>query len=208
LTRHDGVDAYDPRHPADPGGPGAGGAKGIGLAGALGFYDGDPARKLEVLEPVHDASLAKTQSLVATGKVAVNLIEGRSGIYIRSTLKAGSNEAEAVVESTHDNLVGLRRDGQPVKDHPLLSNTVANKRKTDRTILQIMIDKPFSEEPLAWRQGDRRDSAWADCERDSIPLGLQRRRHRSQAIQHDGLPTDLPRYIQTPFDLGIQSEPT
>jgi L-cysteine desulfidase len=112
--------------------PGTGGAKGIGLAGALGFYAGDPKRKLEVLEPVNDEALAKAQALVAAGKVAVNLLEGRSGIYIRSTIRAGLNEAEAVIEGTHDNLVGLRRDGQPVKDHPLLSGTVADKSETDR----------------------------------------------------------------------------
>jgi len=112
--------------------PGTGGDTGIHLAAALGFYAGDPARKLEVLDPVNDESLRQARDLVAANKVEVNLLSDKTDIYIRCTLKAGGTSAEAVIERTHDNLVTLKRDGHTVEDHPLLSGTSADHNELDR----------------------------------------------------------------------------
>ncbi len=112
--------------------PGTDGAKGIGLAAALGFYAGDPKRKLEVLEPVNAESLHKAQDFVAAGKVSVNLLNDQAGIYIRSALEAGPDTVEAVIERTHDNLVSLKHNGQVVVDHPLLCGTSADQSEIER----------------------------------------------------------------------------
>lgn len=112
--------------------PGTDGAKGIGLAAALGFYAGDPKRRLEVLEPVNADSLRRAQEFVAAGRVSVNLCDDRTGIYIRSTLRAGSDTAEAVIERTHDNLVSLMHNGRPVTHHPLLSGASADQSDSER----------------------------------------------------------------------------
>jgi len=112
--------------------PGTKGDTGISLAAALGFYAGDPALKLEVLDPVNDESLRLARDFVAADKVEVNLLSDKTDIYIRATLQAGDNSAEAVIERTHDNLVMLARDGNALNDHPLLSGTSADHSELDR----------------------------------------------------------------------------
>ncbi|MCP4130073.1 MAG: serine dehydratase subunit alpha family protein, partial [bacterium] len=44
--------------------PGAGGGSGIDLAAAIGAFGGDPALKLEVLEPVNDAILKESKEFI------------------------------------------------------------------------------------------------------------------------------------------------
>jgi len=101
--------------------PGTDAAVGIELAAALGYVCGDPQRRLEVLAPVDSDTTQRAQNMVASGRVKINLLKDKSGIYIRARLQCDGEEAEAVIEETHDNLTALRYNGQAVQEHPLLS---------------------------------------------------------------------------------------
>ena len=95
--------------------PGAGGAVGINLAAALGYLCGDPSLGLEVLAPMDEHAIRRAKDFVIAGVVKVNLLPGRSGIYVRAVTHAGDQTGEAVVEGTHDNLVELKRNGLPLE---------------------------------------------------------------------------------------------
>lgn len=101
--------------------PGAEGNAGIELAAALGALGGDPALKLEVLASVTRETLKKAQRFVKEHNVVVSVLHDKRGLYVRAVVQAGSHSAEAVIEATHDNIVSLRLDGNPVTEHPLLS---------------------------------------------------------------------------------------
>jgi L-cysteine desulfidase len=101
--------------------PGTDAAVGIELAAALGYVCGDPQRRLEVLAPVDSEATQRAQDVVASGRVKTHLLKDKSGIYIRARLQSGQEEAEAVIEETHDNLTALCHNGQVVQQHPLLS---------------------------------------------------------------------------------------
>ena len=107
--------------------PGTEAAVGIELTAALGYICGDPKRRLEVLEPVDRDETKLAMDLVSRGQVKINLLREKSGIYIRVRLRSGGEEAEAVIEDTHDNLTALRRNGEAVDRHPLLSHINASQ---------------------------------------------------------------------------------
>ena len=107
--------------------PGTGGAKGIGLAAALGFFAGDPKRKLEVLEPVNADSLRKAQEFVAAGRVSVNLHEGhdrdrphdpsdhdRKAIQLKGLSQAVRSQLSLESLAAADNPIQLSPEGPAV----------------------------------------------------------------------------------------------
>jgi L-cysteine desulfidase len=99
--------------------PGCGGLQGLDTAAALGAYGGTPARGLEVLESLNDATIAQAKTLLAANKVKVNLRE-EIGLYVRAKLTAGVNVAEALIVDLHNNIVSLKLNGEEVVDSPLL----------------------------------------------------------------------------------------
>ena len=107
--------------------PGTGGLVGIDLAAAMGFYCGDPALKLEVLTPANPQVVNEAVELVKTGKVRIDLLKEKTGIYIKARLTAGDNVAEAVLENTHDNLVSLRYNGAEVEGNSLVKDLVQGR---------------------------------------------------------------------------------
>ena len=100
--------------------PGTGGLSGLDMAAALGALGGDPALSMQVLEPINDEVVSRAQKVLAEDKVKVNL-RRETGLYIKTVLTAGENQAEAVICDLHDNLVYLALNGQEIKDHPLLA---------------------------------------------------------------------------------------
>jgi len=100
--------------------PGTQGAVGIDLAAALGFFCGDPKRKLEVLELVDSEALNKARKLIDSDNVYIDLLPDKTDIYIRCKLTTGDETAEAVIERTHDNLASLSYNGKDIAEHPLL----------------------------------------------------------------------------------------
>ena len=101
--------------------PGTKGQVGIDLAAGLGVYGGDANQKLQVLAPITTDHIQAAQTLIQNGAIHIHLLEKTPGIYIRAKLTTENETAEAVIETTHDKLVLLTHNGQPVTDSPLMS---------------------------------------------------------------------------------------
>jgi L-cysteine desulfidase len=101
--------------------PGAGGLCGLDLAGALGALGGDPALRLQVLDPVDDEILAQAQRIRREGGSKVHLLTDQQGLYVRTAVWGEQAMAEAVIKDAHDNLVSLTLNDQEILDSPLLS---------------------------------------------------------------------------------------
>ena len=103
--------------------PGCGGMQGLDTAAALGAYGGNPARSLEVLESITDATIAQAKTLLAGGRITVNLRD-EVGLYVRTKIVAGANTAESLIVDLHSNIVSLKLNGEEVTDSPLLERTL------------------------------------------------------------------------------------
>ena len=101
--------------------PGTGGLVGLDTAAALGALGGDPALKLEVLEPIDDEVVAKAQEFLVAGKVKVNLLPDQRGLYIKTVIRCGSDVTESTIRDLHDNIEKLTLNGSEVTGSPLLS---------------------------------------------------------------------------------------
>lgn len=101
--------------------PGAVGMSGLDMAAALGALGGDPALKLEVLQPVDEQTARIARRFIEAGKVKVNLLRNQQGLYIRSVLKCGGHTAESIIKDVHDNLVSLILNGEDVTENVLLA---------------------------------------------------------------------------------------
>lgn len=102
--------------------PGAEGMHGLDLAAALGALGGDPSLMLEVLEPIDEKCVSAARRFVGEGKVKVDILTDRHGLFVKCLIKAGGYEAISVIEKLHDNLVSLTLDGEKLTTHPLLSH--------------------------------------------------------------------------------------
>jgi L-cysteine desulfidase len=119
--------------------PGTEGLVGLETAAAVGALGGDPALKLEVLEPIDDEVVAQARELIKSGKVKIKLLSERKGLYIKTRIKNGENTAESVIRDLHDNVVSLKINGQNVKDSPLLSKNVKKKGKKSLASLEAWL---------------------------------------------------------------------
>ena len=111
--------------------PGTPGLSGLDTAGAIGALGGDPARKLEVLEPIDDRNVADAQKFLKEGRVKVNLLSDHRGLMIRTVLQGGGNIAESVIQDLHDNIVSLTLNGRDVTDSPLMASGARDNDKGD-----------------------------------------------------------------------------
>jgi len=109
--------------------PGTNGQVGIDLAAGLGFYGGNAAMKLQVLAPIEKAHIEQAHQLIRQGRVAIHLLNDEKGIYIRSVIRGAQETAEATIRGTHDNLVGLKYNEQPVKTCGLLTDIAESRNE-------------------------------------------------------------------------------
>jgi L-cysteine desulfidase len=116
--------------------PGTDGLCGLDTAAALGALAGDPFRKLEVLEPVDDAAVARTRLFLRSGQVKVHLLADQRGLYVKAVVSGGGHTAEAVIQNLHDNICALRLDGRTLDEHPLLAGT-ALPGKPNRSLAEL-----------------------------------------------------------------------
>lgn len=112
--------------------PGTPGLTGLDTAAAIGAVGGDPALKLEVLEPVDDAAVSQAKKMLADGKVQVELLHGKKGIFIHAKVKSGEDLAECTIEDLHDNIVSLALNGESIETHPLLQEGGPGQPQTDK----------------------------------------------------------------------------
>lgn len=110
--------------------PGTPGLTGLATASALGAMGGDPALRLQVLEPVTEDDLTRARALEAQGGVVVHLLPDQEGPYIRTVVCGDGRCAESVVQGAHDSIVALSLDGTAITDSPLLP---AAGRQSDGT---------------------------------------------------------------------------
>jgi L-cysteine desulfidase len=116
--------------------PGTGGLIGLDTAAALGALGGDPALRLEVLDPINDAIVARVKKFLKAGKVKVNLLPDHRGLYIKTVIHSGSDVAESVIRDLHDNIEKLAVNGSNVTDSPLLSGILEAQSKGGLTELE------------------------------------------------------------------------
>lgn len=114
--------------------PGTGDMIGLDTAAALGAYGGNPDRGLEVLESLTDATIARATTLLAENRVKVNLRD-EVGLYVRTRVVAGENVAESLIVDLHNNIVGLKLNGEEITDSPLLDR--AQKKGGKRTLAEL-----------------------------------------------------------------------
>ena len=101
--------------------PGTEGLKGLDTAAAIGAFGGNPELRMEVLDTVDEESVKLARELLEAGKVKVNLLEDHRGLYIKTIVKSGSDEAESVIRDLHDQIVSLTLNGEDVTDTDLVS---------------------------------------------------------------------------------------
>ena len=112
--------------------PGVQNYVGIDLAAALGAFGGDPALKLEVLDPLTPEIVEEAVKFVREGRVQVHVLEKGGGIYVRTHLTKGSENAEAIIEKFHDRVTSIKHNGRELKDHPLLSRAERAQHDTEK----------------------------------------------------------------------------
>jgi L-cysteine desulfidase len=153
--------------------PGTQGQVGIDLAAALGVYGGDPRQKLQVLAPLNADHIAAAHQLIRKDGVHIHLLEKTAGIYIRTKLTGPNETAEAVIETTHDNLVSLRHNDQPVTGSNLLSN-LANAHSELEELEQFLCEQTLEDLLVLVKQLDDEDLAFL---REGIQYNLDLAEH-------------------------------
>ncbi len=127
--------------------PGTNGLVGLETASAIGALGGDPALKLEVLEPVNEAVVNKVQDFLKAGKVKVNLLSDHKGLYIKTVLQSRTDIAESVIRDLHDNIVSLKKNGEDITESELLPRNPRQGNKNELFELETWL-KSLSLEKL------------------------------------------------------------
>ncbi|QTA78612.1 Uncharacterized protein UPF0597, serine dehydratase-like domain-containing protein [Desulfonema limicola] len=111
--------------------PGTGGLIGLDTAAVIGALGGDPALKMEVLNPIDEKIVKKAQEFIKAKNVKVNLLSEHKGLLIKTLIRRGQDVAESEIEHVHDNITSLKLNNMPVKEHPLFSK----KEKAEKNSL-------------------------------------------------------------------------
>lgn len=106
--------------------PGTGGLSGLDTAAGLGALGGDPARRLEVLDPIDEEIVEAVMRLLDRQVVKVRLLPESEGLRIRTNVRSGKDIAESVIQDLHDNISALRLNGRDLVGHPLVSRSNEN----------------------------------------------------------------------------------
>ncbi len=85
-------------------------------AAALGAICGDPNRCLEVLDAVDDEATKKADELIKNNGVVIEVLRGRSGIFIDARVITSQGLGRARIEGSHTNLTVLERNGENALD--------------------------------------------------------------------------------------------
>ncbi|MDM8537371.1 L-serine ammonia-lyase, iron-sulfur-dependent, subunit alpha [Desulfobacterales bacterium HSG17] len=110
--------------------PGTEGLIGLDTAAAIGAVGGDPALKMEVLNPIDKKIVDQAQEFIKAKKVKVNLLSEHKGLLIRTLIRSNQDVAESEIKHIHDNIVSLKLNNTPVNKHPLFSKSEKAEKNT------------------------------------------------------------------------------
>lgn len=90
--------------------PGTDGRKGIEISIVAGAFLGDANKKLEVLSDIDKSKLDMCDKFIEEGRVKLNLLKDKEGVFIEIICKNKSDEASVVISASHTNIVEIRKD--------------------------------------------------------------------------------------------------
>jgi L-cysteine desulfidase len=96
------------------------GETGLGFAAAMGAFASTGDRYgLQILENPSPPAVEKARKLLAENRVRIVRVPEAKGILIRARARSGSEEASAVIQGSHDHLVGVQKNGKPYPGAPI-----------------------------------------------------------------------------------------
>ena len=98
--------------------PNSGGMKGIEAAAVLGIIGGNADGQLEVLKGVTDDDREATKEFLRTKPVLTSLEDGEENLFIRCSLKAGTETAEVELKTNHDHISRIVKNGELIFEQP------------------------------------------------------------------------------------------
>ncbi|PJC73705.1 MAG: hypothetical protein CO013_06215 [Syntrophobacterales bacterium CG_4_8_14_3_um_filter_58_8] len=96
------------------------GETGLGVAAAMGALasTGD-LYGLQILENPGPMTVEKARRLLVENRVRIVRAPEAKGILIRARARSGNEEASAVIQGSHDHLVGVQKNGKPYPGAPI-----------------------------------------------------------------------------------------
>lgn len=96
------------------------GETGLGFAAAMGALASTGDRYgLQILENPSPLAVEKARKLLAENRVRIVRASEAKGILIRARARSASEEASAVIQGSHDHLVGVEKNGKPYPGAPI-----------------------------------------------------------------------------------------
>lgn len=92
--------------------PNSGGLCGIDVAATLGVIGGKSELDLEVLRDIDDTQIHRTKLLLQSGFCAVDLAEGKEGLFIAVQAIHGTEEVLVEIEGSHTNITRILKNGE------------------------------------------------------------------------------------------------
>lgn len=90
---------------------------GIDIAAALGFIGGDSKLELQVLNNVTKEHIETAKSMVAQGKIKIELKENCDKLYIETHCKTKDHVAKVIISGNHKNIVKIELDENIILDN-------------------------------------------------------------------------------------------
>ena len=115
--------------------PNTGGRKGIRPAIAAGMVAGDPSKGLQVISQLPEEKLPELESFLKTTEIDVLCGESPCRLDIDLRAWGGEHSARARITNHHTNLVYLERDGEVLRELPVVD--AAEEHMTDKSCLNV-----------------------------------------------------------------------
>ena len=96
------------------------GETGLAFAAAMGILSSKKVeRGLQILENPDQETIERGRALMAGNRVQIIRISDARDILIKARVRTKSDEASAVIQGSHDHLVGVERNGEPYHGAPV-----------------------------------------------------------------------------------------
>lgn len=115
--------------------PGTDGRKGIEISIVAGAFLGKASKKLEVLSNIDKSQLDKCDKFIEEGRVKLNLVKGKDGVFVEIICKNKTDKASVVITASHTNITEIRKN-----DELIFSKENNENQKQD---LEFSFDKVY-----------------------------------------------------------------